>query len=71
MYKKRIKKILINIKLRRLELGYSQKFMADKLQISQNLYSKIEMNNIKLIACRFLVICDVLGIDAAKLLSAK
>jgi transcriptional regulator with XRE-family HTH domain len=68
MYEKKVKKILSKIKKRRVQLGYTQKHLADHLGISQNIYSKIELNNIKLTACRFMVICTVLEIDPADLL---
>lgn len=71
MYKKRIKKILIKIKFRRVKLGYTQSFMADKLNISQNTYSKIEQNKLKLTVCKFVVICELLKIDTAELLNSK
>ena len=41
--KKTINNILIAIKKVRAEKGYSQEYMALKLGISQNAYSKIEM----------------------------
>jgi len=71
MYKKKVKIILKNIKKRRLELGYTQEYMAHKLGIQQNVYSKIELNNIKLTACRFLLICELLEIEATKIIKGK
>ena len=71
MYKKKVKVILKNIKKRRLELGYTQDYMAHKLGIKQNVYSKIELNNIKLTACRFLVICELLEIEVTKIIKGK
>ncbi len=71
MYKKKVKVILKNIKKRRLELGYTQDYMAHKLGIQQNVYSKIELNNIKLTACRFLVICELLEIEVTKIIKGK
>jgi transcriptional regulator with XRE-family HTH domain len=68
MYEKKVKKILAKIKKKRSQLGYTQKYMADYLGISQNIYSKIELNHIQLTACRFMVICDVLDLDPAETL---
>jgi transcriptional regulator with XRE-family HTH domain len=68
MYTKQINKILASIKKKRLALNYSQTFVADKLQITQNVYSKIESNKIKLTACRLSQICEVLEMDVVKLL---
>lgn len=67
-YKKEINKILATIKKRRVRLGYTQLFVAEKLQITQNVYSKIESNKIKLTVCRLSMICDTLEIDIAELL---
>jgi len=71
MYKKRIQKILVKIKFRRLKLGYTQSFMADKLNIGQNTYSKLEQNKITLTACRFAHICDILEVNPDEILNPK
>jgi len=68
MYREKVKSILYHIKLRRQELGYTQKYMAHKLCIHQNMYSKIEKNQVKFTADVFLLICEVLEMDACKLL---
>jgi len=68
MYKKEIKKILVTVKKRRSQLGYSQTFIAEKMHITQNVYSKIESNKIKLTICRLSLICDILEIDVVGLL---
>jgi transcriptional regulator with XRE-family HTH domain len=68
MYKKEINKILVTVKKRRLQLGYSQVFVAEKLYVTQNVYSKIESNKIKLTACRLSLICDIMEIDIVNLL---
>jgi len=71
MYEKRIIRILALIKHRRLKLGYSQKYMADKLGISQNMYSKFELNYSKITVDRFVSVCKVLEIDPQEVLKAK
>lgn len=68
MYGEQVSAVLAAIKKRRVELGYSQEFVASKLGISQNIYSKVESNQIKLTAERFVIICEVLQIDAGELL---
>jgi transcriptional regulator with XRE-family HTH domain len=68
MYEKELNKILVTIKRRRSQLGYSQTFVAEKLHVTQNVYSKIESNTIKLTACRLSLLCDILEIDIVKLL---
>jgi transcriptional regulator with XRE-family HTH domain len=71
MYEEKIKNILTNIKVKRTKLGYSQTHIADRLGISQNMYSKIELGKTKITACKFLMICDLLEMNAAELLRTK
>ena len=71
MYEQRIIGILGSIKRRRLKLGYSQQYMADKLGISQNMYSKFELNHSKITIGRFIAICEVLEIDPHETLKVK
>lgn len=59
------------IKRRRSKLGYSQKYMADKLGVSQNMYSKFELNYSKITVCRFVAICEVLEINPCEVLQGK
>jgi transcriptional regulator with XRE-family HTH domain len=68
MYENELNKIITTIKSRRSQLGYSQLFVAEKLHITQNVYSKLESNKIKLTACRLSLICDILEIDTVNLL---
>ncbi len=70
MYKKEINKILATIKRRRSQLGYSQTFVAEKIHTTQNVYSKIESNKVKLTICRLSLICNVLEIDIVNLLES-
>lgn len=55
-------------KARRSELDYSQDYIAYKLGISQNSYSKIELGYVQLTLDRFFCICKILDIDIAALL---
>jgi len=71
MYKERIKKIITTIKAKRIALGYSQNYVADKLGISQNMYSKLELGKTPITACKFLLICYLLDINARELLQDK
>jgi len=68
MYEKELNRILAIVKRRRLQLGYSQMFVAEKLHITQNVYSKIESNKIKLTVCRLSIICAILDIDVIELM---
>ncbi len=56
------------IRTRRNELGYSQEYMAAKLYMGQNCYSKIELGLNKLTVDRLFAICTVLGVTANELL---
>jgi len=56
------------IRLMRITLGYSQEYMAQKLNISQNVYSKNErnINNVPLI--RIMQIAAILNVTVSQLL---
>lgn len=55
--------ILDRVRHRRIALNYSQEYLAAKLKISQNTYSKTELNNSKLTVERLLEICAILDVD--------
>jgi len=65
-----VKLVAENIRNTRVGLAYSQEYLAAKLNVSQNTYSKIELGYVKLTLDRFLKICGVLGIDPARLINA-
>lgn len=56
------------IKFCRLQRGFSQKEMAEKLLISQSAYAKIENGITKLDVDRLLDICSLLTIDIKQLI---
>ena len=60
-----------NIKDARLYRNYSQDYLAMKLNISQNAYSKIELGYTRVTMERLFIIADVLKVDIAELLSDK
>ena len=66
-----VKKVAANIKNARLYRNYSQDYLAMKLNISQNAYSKIELGYTRVTIQRLFVIAEVLEIDVAELLSQK
>ena len=68
MYEKELKIILSVIKSKRLQSGYSQMFVAEKLGITQNVYSKMEASKIQLTVCRLSMICDILDINIIELM---
>jgi len=52
--------IVQNIRKIRESKGYSQEYLASKLNIGQNAYSKLELGISKMTVERFFVIADVL-----------
>ena len=62
------KSLITTLRNKRLELNYSQFYMAYQLKISQNSYSKIENCYTKLTLEKFIHICALLGVDAYELL---
>ncbi|QEC75385.1 helix-turn-helix domain-containing protein [Mucilaginibacter ginsenosidivorax] len=65
-----VKTIAENIRNTRIRLAYSQEYLAAKLNVSQNTYSKIELGYVKLTLERFFKICRVLEIDPAEVINA-
>jgi transcriptional regulator with XRE-family HTH domain len=65
-----IGRIANHIRQLRESKNYSQEYMAAKMRMSQNSYSKIELNYSKLTVDRLIQIARLLDIDASTLLSA-
>ncbi len=65
---KQLQHIVQTIRQRRLALNYSQEYMAYKMQMGQNCYSKIELGNSKLTVERLLSICALLELDTSEIL---
>ena len=64
----KIKAIAGNIRAKREKRNYTQEYLAYKLNISQNAYSKIELGYTKITLERLFQIADVLEIDVISLL---
>ena len=64
-----VKIIAANIRAIRERLYYSQEYIALKLQVSQNTYSKIELGYVRLTLERFFDICSVLEVDPAEVIN--
>jgi transcriptional regulator with XRE-family HTH domain len=58
-----------NIKRQRKLKGYSQEYVASKLDISQNAYSKVELGVTKLTLEALLSIAEVLELQVAELIN--
>lgn len=57
-----------NIREKRDKKGFSQEFMAIKLGMSQNNYSKIELGKIDLTIGRLSQICEILEVEMSDLI---
>ena len=64
----KIKEIAANIRHKREYRNYTQEYLALKLNISQNAYSKMEMAKTKLSLQRLYEIADILDIPPGELL---
>jgi len=62
------KMIAMAIRDRRLKLNYTQEYVAFKLNISQNSYSKIELGQSHLTLIRFIQLCEALEIEQDEML---
>lgn len=56
------------IRIQRLQKGYSQCYMAYCLEISQNAYSKIELGQTDVTISRLIEVAQILDISALSLL---
>lgn len=59
------------IRLQRLAKGYSQEYMANELNISQNAYSKLERGETELSVNRAYEIASILGVSIYVLVQEK
>lgn len=66
----KIKAVAINIRKIREHLNYTQEYLAMKLNISQNAYSKIELGYTKITLERLYQIAHVLEVDLVELIKA-
>jgi len=66
----KIKAIAVVVRKKREEKNYTQEYLAYKLNISQNAYSKIELGYTKITVERLFQIAEVLEVSAADLLNA-
>ena len=67
----KIKAIAANIRNKREYRNYTQEYLAAKLAISQNAYSKIELGYTKITVERLFQIAEVLGFEVADLIDTK
>jgi transcriptional regulator with XRE-family HTH domain len=60
-----------NIRRFRELKGYSQDYMAEKMEITQSAYGKIEKENVKITVERLQKISEILEIDLGNLINSK
>lgn len=60
-----------NIRNIRIDRNYTQDYLAAKLKISQNAYSKIELGRTRITVEKLLMIADVLDTNACDLINIK
>lgn len=70
MSQNNIQRIANHIRLLRESKNYSQEYMAAKMRMSQNSYSKIELNYSKLTVDRLIQIARLLDTNAGELIAA-
>ncbi|HPW97918.1 MAG TPA: helix-turn-helix transcriptional regulator [Flavobacterium sp.] len=58
-----VEKILIKIKKRRNELGYSQHYVSSQLNITQSSYNKIENGTTELSVAVLMKLCQILQLE--------
>lgn len=62
-------KILVTaIRNRRLYLNYTQEYVASRLRMSQNAYSKFELGYVSVTLDRFYDLCEALEIELEEML---
>ncbi|MEO7881658.1 helix-turn-helix transcriptional regulator [Mucilaginibacter sp.] len=67
----KVKAVAANIRSKREELNYTQEYLAAKLNISQNAYSKIELGYTKITLERLFQIADVLETELMELIKTE
>jgi transcriptional regulator with XRE-family HTH domain len=67
----KVKAVATNIRNKRVSLNYTQEYLAAKLNISQNAYSKIELGYTKITVERLFQIADILETELTELIKAE
>lgn len=65
----KVKTVAANIRNKREDLNYTQEYLAAKLNISQNAYSKIELGYTKITVERLFQIADILETETMELIN--
>jgi transcriptional regulator with XRE-family HTH domain len=67
----KIKAVAVNIRNKREKLNYTQEYLAVKLGISQNAYSKIELGYTKITVERLFQIAEILETGLMELIDSE
>jgi transcriptional regulator with XRE-family HTH domain len=67
----KVKAIAANVRKTREQLNYTQEYLAAKLKISQNAYSKIELGYTKITVERLFQIATILEVDVHDLIATE
>ena len=67
----KVKAIAANVRKTREQLNYTQEYLAAKLKISQNAYSKIELGYTKITVERLFQIAAILEVDVHDLIATE
>lgn len=67
----RIKQVAANIRKIREYRNYTQEYLAAKLRISQNAYSKIELGYTRITVDRLFQVADILGVDVVEIIGSE
>jgi transcriptional regulator with XRE-family HTH domain len=67
----KVKAIAANIRRTREQLNYTQEYLAAKLKISQNAYSKIELGYTKITVERLFQIAAILEVEVHELIATE
>lgn len=67
----RIRTVANNIRSIREHRNYTQEYLAAKLRISQNAYSKIELGYTKLTIDRLFLVANILEVDPVELIKGE
>jgi transcriptional regulator with XRE-family HTH domain len=67
----KVKAVATNIRNKREELNYTQEYLAAKLNISQNAYSKIELGYTKITVERLFQIANILEAELGDLITIE
>lgn len=70
-YKKEMQRVATKIRKVREYKNYSQEYIAKKIGISQNAYSKIELGYSKISLDRFFHLANLLDVEIGELLGSK